>query len=175
MQIRDAEDHDLEGITTIYNDDVEQTTAIWNETTIDVENRRAWLAGRRKAGYPVLVAVSDEDTVLGYASFGDWRAWDGYRHTVEHSVYVRSDQRGAGIGKALMEDLIGRARDIGKHVMVAGIEAGNTGSIRLHEKLGFEQAGLLRQVGTKFGRWLDLAFLQLALDNRADPDLPVDQ
>lgn len=175
MQIRDAEDRDLEGITAIYNDAVEQTTAIWNETTIDVENRRAWLADRRKAGYPVLVAVSDEDTVLGYASFGDWRAWDGYRHTVEHSVYVRSDQRGAGIGKALMEALIGRARDIGKHVMVAGIEAGNTGSIRLHEKLGFEQAGLLRQVGTKFGRWLDLAFLQLTLDNRADPDLPVDQ
>ena len=175
MQIRDAEDRDLEGITTIYNDAVEQTTAIWNETTIDVENRRAWLADRRKSGYPVLVAVSDDDKVLGYASFGDWRAWDGYRHTVEHSVYVRSDQRGAGIGKALMEALIWRARDIGKHVMVAGIEARNTGSIRLHEKLGFEQAGLLRQVGTKFGRWLDLAFLQLTLDNRAEPDLPVDQ
>ena len=175
MQIRDAEDRDLEGITTIYNDAVEQTTAIWNETTIDVENRRAWLADRRKSGYPVLVAVSDDDKVLGYASFGDWRAWDGYRHTVEHSVYVRSDQRGAGIGKALMEALIWRARDIGKHVMVAGIEAGNTGSIRLHEKLGFEQAGPLWQVGTKFGRWLDLAFLQLTLDNRAEPDLPVDQ
>lgn len=175
MQIRDAEDCDLEGITTIYNDAVEQTTAIWNETTIDVENRRAWLADRRTAGYPVLVAVSDDDTVLGYASFGDWRAWDGYRHTVEHSVYVRSDQRGAGIGKALMQALIGRARDIGKHVMVAGIEAENTGSIRLHEKLGFEQAGLLRQVGTKFGTWLDLAFLQLTLDDRAAPDLPVKQ
>lgn len=175
MQIRDAEDRDLEGITTIYNDAVEQTTAIWNETTIDLENRRAWLADRRNAGYPVLVAVSDEETVLGYASFGDWRAWDGYRHTVEHSVYVRTDQRGAGIGKALMEALIGRARDIGKHVLVAGIEAGNTGSIRLHEKLGFVQAGLLRQVGTKFGTWLDLAFLQLTLDDRAAPDLPAKQ
>ncbi|SFD15364.1 GNAT family N-acetyltransferase [Tropicimonas isoalkanivorans] len=175
MQIRDAEDRDLEGITTIYNDAIEQTTAIWNETIIDVENRRAWLADRRTAGYPVLVAVSDDDKVLGYASFGDWRAWDGYRYTVEHSVYVRSDQRGAGIGKALMEALIGRARDIGKHVMVAGIEAGNTGSIRLHEKLGFERAGLLRQVGTKFGRWLDLAFLQLTLDDRTDPDRPVDK
>ena len=74
-----------------------------------------------------------------------------------------------------MEALIGRARDIGKHVMVAGIEAGNTGSIRLHEKLGFKQAGLLRQVGTKFGRWLDLAFLQLTLATRADPDRPDEQ
>lgn len=172
MQIRDAGDHDLEGITTIYNDAVEHTTAIWNEIMVDVENRRVWLADRRKAGYPVLVAISDNGEILGYASFGDWRAWDGYRHTVEHSVYVRADQRGAGIGKALMEALIARARAIGKHVMVAGIEAGNSGSIRLHEKLGFEQAGLLRQVGTKFGRWLDLAFLQLKLDERAEPDRP---
>ncbi|TNE94804.1 MAG: N-acetyltransferase family protein [Rhodobacteraceae bacterium] len=169
MQIRDAEDRDLEGITAIYNDAVEHTAAIWNEAIVDVENRRAWLADRRKAGYPVLVAISDDDRVLGYASFGDWRAWDGYRHTVEHSVYVRADQRGVGIGKALMEALIGRAIGIGKHVMVAGIEAENIGSIRLHEKLGFEHAGILRQVGAKFGRWLDLAFLQLTLDDRADP------
>ncbi|KEJ98095.1 GNAT family N-acetyltransferase [Pseudosulfitobacter pseudonitzschiae] len=172
MQIRDAEDRDLVGITAIYNDAVEHTTAIWNETTIDVENRRAWRADREKAGYPVLVAVSDKGDVLGYASFGDWRAWDGYRHTVEHSVYVRADQRGGGIGKVLMVALIERARDIGKHVMVAGIEAGNTGSIRLHEKLGFEHAGRLREVGTKFGRWLDLAFMQLTVDARTDRDSP---
>ncbi len=170
MHIRDAEDRDLDEITAIYNDAVEQTTAIWNESRIDIENRRAWLADRSKAGYPVLVAVSDDGEVLGYASFGDWRAWDGYRHTVEHLVYVRADQRGAGIGKALMIALIERATAIGKHVMIAGIEAGNIGSIRLHEKLGFEQAGLLRQVGTKFGRWLDLAFLQLTLDDRVNPD-----
>lgn len=170
MQIRDAEDRDLAGVTAIYNDAVAHTTAIWNETTVDVENRRAWLAERQKAGYPVLVAVSDEEEVLGYASFGDWRAWDGYRHTVEHSIYVRAGQRGTGIGKALMEALIGRARAAGKHVMVAGIEAGNLGSIRLHQKLGFEQTGLLKQVGTKFDRWLDLAFLQLTLDARSAPD-----
>ncbi len=170
MQIRDAEDRDLAGVTAIYNDAVAHTTAIWNETTVDVENRRAWLAERQKAGYPVLVAVSDEEGVLGYASFGDWRAWDGYRHTVEHSIYVRAGQRGTGIGKALMEALIDRARAADKHVMVAGIEAGNLGSIRLHQKLGFEQTGLLKQVGTKFDRWLDLAFLQLTLDARSAPD-----
>lgn len=170
MQIRDAEDRDLAGIAAIYNDAVLNTTAIWNETAVDVENRRAWWADRQRLGYPVLVAVDAAGAVLGYASFGDWRAFDGYRHTVEHSVYVRSDQRGGGIGKALMQALIDRARGIGKHVMVAGIEAGNTGSIRLHQALGFEQTGLLRQVGTKFGRWLDLAFLQLTLDDRDDPD-----
>ena len=110
------------------------------------------------------------DSAVGYASFGDWRAWDGYRHTVEHSVYVRTDQRGKGVGEALMHALIKRARRIGKHVMVAGIEAKNAGSIRLHEKLGFEHVGHLKQVGTKFGGWLDLLFLQLILDERAEPD-----
>lgn len=170
MLIRDAEDHDLTGIMEIYNDAVAHTTAIWNETIVDLANRQAWLNDRRRAGYPVLVAVDAADRVLGYASFGDWRAFDGYRHTVEHSVYVRANQRGAGIGKALMLALIDRARALGKHVMVAGIEAGNTGSIRLHEKLGFEQVGLLREVGAKFGTWLDLAFLQLRLDQRSQPD-----
>jgi phosphinothricin acetyltransferase len=170
MDVRDAEPADIEGVTAIYNDAVENTTAIWNETKIDMANRQAWLADRQRAGYPVLVAVDDAGSVLGYASFGDWRAWEGYRHTVEHSVYVRADMRGKGIGKALMLPLIGRARDIGKHVMVAGIEAGNTASIRLHEKLGFELVGHLKEVGTKFGVWLDLAFLQLTLDDRQTPN-----
>lgn len=172
MNIRDAGPGDVEGITAIYNDAVERTTAIWNETSVDSANRLAWLADRQRAGYPVLVAVDDDGGVLGYASFGDWRAWDGYRHTVEHSVYVRADRRGNGVGEALMRALIERARAIGKHVMVAGIEARNAGSIRLHEKLGFEHAGHLKEVGAKFGEWLDLAFLQLTLDTRPAPDQP---
>jgi phosphinothricin acetyltransferase len=168
MNIRDAALGDIAGITAIYNDAVANTTAIWNETVVDDANRVAWLQDRTKAGYPVLVAIDDDDGVVGYASFGDWRAWDGYRHTVEHSVYVRGDQRGKGVGAALMLALIERARQCGKHVMVAGIEAENLASIRLHEKLGFEKTGHLREVGTKFGRWLDLAFLQLTL-NSDDP------
>lgn len=173
MQIVNASEHHIEGITAIYNDAVEHSTAIWNETTVDTANRSAWLADRQRLGYPVLVAVDADDSVLGYASFGDWRAWDGYRHTVEHSIYVRGDQRGNGLGKHLLQALIERARDIGKHVMVAGIEAGNLASIRLHEKLGFEHAGTLREVGVKFGTWLDLTFLQLKLDARsADPQRP---
>jgi len=172
MDIRDAEPGDAEGIAAIYNDAVERTTAIWNETRVDGANRRAWLADRQRAGYPVLVAVDDDSGVAGYASFGDWRAWDGYRHTVEHSVYVRADRRGDGIGEALMLALIERARASGKHVMVAAIEAGNAGSIRLHEKLGFERVGHLKEVGAKFGGWLDLAFLQLTLDARKTPDRP---
>jgi len=172
LDIRDAGSADIDGITAIYNDAVEHTTAIWNEVPVDAADRSEWLAARRRLGYPVLVAVDETGRVLGYASFGDWRAFDGYRHTVEHSVYVRADQRGNGIGTALMLVLIERARQIGKHVMVAAVEAGNLGSIRLHEKLGFERVGLLPQVGTKFGSWLDLAFLQLTLDQDAVADRP---
>ena len=170
MQIRDAHAGDIEAITAIYNDAVSNTLAIWNERTVDAANRAAWLADRQRAGYPVLVAIDAEGTVAGYASFGDWRPFEGFRHTVEHSVYVRADRRGTGVGKALMMELIARARGLGKHVMVAGIEAGNAGSIALHKQLGFEEVGLMRQVGTKFGAWLDLAFLQLQLDTRSDPD-----
>jgi phosphinothricin acetyltransferase len=170
MQVRDADTTHIDGIVAIYNDAVENTTAIWNEKTVDAANRSAWLAERQRVGYPVLVAIDAQGEVAGYASFGDWRAFDGYRHTVEHSVYVRQDCRGAGIGKALMLALIERARGIGKHVLIAAIEAGNTGSIELHKKLGFEPVGLLSEVGTKFGVWLDLVFLQLKVDARTEPD-----
>ncbi|SDL44321.1 GNAT family N-acetyltransferase [Pseudomonas indica] len=164
MHIRDATDADLAGILEIYNDAVLNTTAIWNEKTVDLANRRAWLAERNAQGYPVLVAVDEQDQVLGYASFGDWRTWDGYRHTVEHSVYVKNDHIGAGIGKALMRALIDRARALGKHVMVAGIESENRASIHMHQQLGFVHVGQLREVGTKFGRWLDLTFMQLIIN-----------
>jgi phosphinothricin acetyltransferase len=170
MEIRHAGPDHIEGITAIYNDAVLNTTAIWNDLTVDRVNRAAWLSARENAGYPVLVALDDRGTVVGFASFGDWRAFDGYRHTVEHSVYVRRDQRGKGVGRALMEKLIDSARAIGKHVMVAGITANNAESIRLHEKLGFEHVGLLKEVGMKFGAWLDLDFMQLKLDGRPSPD-----
>ncbi|MGN4193482.1 GNAT family N-acetyltransferase [Burkholderia gladioli] len=172
MEIRDAGLQDIEGITAIYNHAVLQTTAIWNETAVDTANRLAWLADRRKAGYPVLVGIDEAGEVLAYASFGDWRAFDGFRGTVEHSIYVRDDQRGRGLGPQLMAALIERARAIGKHVMVAGIEANNAGSVRLHERLGFVHTGTLKQVGMKFGKWLDLTFMQLTLDARPNPDAP---
>ena len=168
--IRDATEQDLPAIRAIYNDAVLNTTAIWNEQPVDLANRQAWFAARAQQGYPILVAENAAGEVVGYASFGDWRPFEGFRHTVEHSVYVRADRRGAGVGKALMGELIARARGLGKHVMVAGIEAGNAGSIALHKQLGFAEVGLMRQVGTKFGAWLDLAFLQLQLDTRSDPD-----
>ncbi|WP_231942811.1 GNAT family N-acetyltransferase [Cupriavidus taiwanensis] len=167
ITICDATPEDMEAVCAIYNDAVENTTAIWNEVLVDVANRLDWLSARRKAGFPVLVALDATGVVVGYASFGDWRAFDGYRHTVEHSVYVRTDQRGKGIAGSLMKALIERAGELGKHIIVGAIEAGNASSIRLHEKLGFEQVGLMKEVGTKFGKWLDLVFMQLNIDYRA--------
>ncbi|KGD85861.1 acetyltransferase [Rhizobium sp. YS-1r] len=158
--VRDATEADLPTIMEIYNDAVANTTAIWNEVLVDLDNRKEWFAARRARGFPVLVAEVG-GKVAGYASYGDWRAFDGYRHTVEHSVYVHRDFRGSGIGRLLMQELIERAASNGVHVMIAAIESENAASIRLHEKLGFRVAGKFSEVGTKFGRWLDLTCMEL--------------
>jgi len=170
MKILDATEDDLPAILAIYNDAVRNTTAIWNEVEVDLESRCAWLRDRQAKGFPVLVAKDITGAVLGYASYGDWRSWDGYRQTVEHSVYVQSDARGQGVGRGLLAALIERAKDAGKHVMVAGIEASNTPSIELHKTFGFQEAGRLSEVGTKFGIWLDLVFFLLLLDKRPKPE-----
>ncbi|WP_087722186.1 GNAT family N-acetyltransferase [Pandoraea sp. PE-S2T-3] len=162
VTVRDATDSDLAVIRDIYNDAVEHTTAIWNEIVVDLDNRREWLTARLAKGFPVIVAQRGDD-VLGYASYGDWRAFDGYRHTVEHSIYIHQNARGGGVGEALMRALIERARAANIHVMIASIEAQNAPSIRLHEKLGFRTVGVFSEVGTKFGRWLDLTCMELRI------------
>ncbi len=169
MKIRLAAERDISAITEIYNDAVLNTTAVWNEKTVDEDNRRAWLSAHEEKDYPVLVAVDEQDEVLGYATFDDWRNWEGYRFTVEHSVYIHASVRGQGVGTYLMKELIERARAANKHVLVAGISADNIVSIKLHERLGFENVGTLNQVGVKFGNWLDLTFLQLRLNDEAAP------
>lgn len=169
FRLREATSADLQAITAIHNDAVRHTTAIWNEDAVDLADRERWLTARTVAGMPVIVAEGD-DGVLGYATFAQWRPHSGYRHTVEHSVYVRAGERGRGVGRALMVELIARARARRVHVMVAAIESGNTGSIRLHESFGFVEVGRMPQVGAKFGRWLDLSLLQLTLDERAEPE-----
>jgi phosphinothricin acetyltransferase len=159
--IRPATEADLPAILAIYNDAVANTTAVWNDTPVDVANRKAWFDGRVVQGYPVLVA--EEDGVVGYGSFGDFRAFSGYRFTVEHSVYVAENGRRRGVASALMEALTERARALGKHVMIGGIAADNLASIELHSKLGFIESGRMPEVGYKFGRWLDLVFMQKKL------------
>jgi L-amino acid N-acyltransferase len=162
VQVEDAREGDLQGLVAIYNDVLATSTAIFSHVPVSLEERTRWWRARASQGYPVLVA-RDARGVLGYASFGDFRAWPGYRFTVEHSVHVRADGRGRGIGTVLVTELIARAAALGKHVMIGGVDADNTASIRFHERLGFEQAGRLCEVGYKFERWLDLVFLQRRL------------
>ena len=163
MLIRDALETDLPALRDIFNDAVLNTTAIWMDNVVDLANRQAWFAARAQQGYPILVAENADGEVVGYASFGDWRPFDGFCHTVEHSVYIRADQRGKGLGPQLLTALIERAKACDKHVIVAAIESGNAASIGLHQRLGFAITGQMPQVGRKFGRWLDLTFMQLIL------------
>jgi phosphinothricin acetyltransferase len=160
--IRPATMADLPALMAIYNHAVVHTTAIWNDAVADLDNRRAWYEARRKVGYPVLVAEVD-GIVAGYGSFGDFRAFEGYRFSVEHSVYVAETMRRQGIASRLLEALVEEARRLGKHVMIAGVAADNDASIRLHLRHGFVETGRMPEVGIKFGRWLDLVFLQKAL------------
>ena len=160
--IRPATEADLPAILAIYNDAVATTTAIWNDTPADLANRKAWFDARAAQGYPILVAGEDE-AIVGYGSFGDFRPFEGYRFTVEHSFYVAAGARRRGIASALLTALIERARDMGKHVMVAGIAADNDASLRLHERYGFTETGRMPEVGFKFERWLDLVLMQKRL------------
>ncbi len=160
--IRPALDADIPTILAIFNDAILNTTAVWSLTPATLDQRRAWMAERQAKGMPVLVAELD-GVPVGFASYGEFRPWEGYRHSVEHSIYVDAAMRGQGIGRALLAVLLEDAKRCGKHMMVAGIDAENTASIRLHASFGFEEAGCLRQVGRKFDRWLDLLFMQKRL------------
>jgi phosphinothricin acetyltransferase len=160
--IRPATTADIEPILAIYNAAIRTSTAIWRDVEVDYADRERWLRDHQRNGDSVLVAEVD-GAVAGYASFSQWRGLVGFRFSVENSIYIDERFQGRGIGRALMTELIVRAREAGKHLMIADITGGNTASIRLHESLGFEPAGVIREVGTKFGEWLDLVILQLKL------------
>ena len=168
MEVRDASVDDLPGILAIFNEVIANSTAVWFDTLENLEGRRQWFEARHARGFPILVAVEAGD-MLGYSTFGDFRAWHGYRHTVEHSIYVRADSRRAGIGRILLSALIERATASRAHVMVGAIEASNHASLALHTGLGFKEVARMPEVGCKFGRWLDLVLVQRLLDSRKTP------
>ena len=159
MQIRDAVPADFEQITAIYNEVLIHTTAIYNDRPATVEERIAWWHSRVEQGFPVLVAANSAG-VLGFATFGDFRAWPGYRFTVEGTVHIHPGARGQGVGTELLKTILARAKSMGKHIMIAGVDSQNTASLRFLERFGFERAGYLREVGYKFDRFLDLVLLQ---------------
>jgi phosphinothricin acetyltransferase len=161
--IRPAIEADLPAILAITNEAIVNSTAVWHVTPASLEARTQWWRDRVARGFPVLVAEMAAGRVAGFASYGDFRPFAGYAATVEHSIYVDPAAQGQGVGRALLAALVDRATADGLHVMVGGIEAGNTASIALHRKAGFVDAGVLRQVGRKFDRWLDLLFMQKIL------------
>ncbi len=167
MIIRDATLADMGPVCDLYNALIPTTTIAWTETPQTLDERINWYAEQQKRTYPVLVAV-EHDAVVGFASFGSFRGdgrWPGYRYTVEHTIHVAASHWRTGVGRALLETLIKRARTAGHHVMVGGIDADNATSLRFHERLGFVEVARMPQVGRKFDRWLDLILVQLTLND----------
>lgn len=162
LEIRDATAADCSDLLAIYNEIVRVSTAIFSDKPRSEAEQHAWFADRSSNGLPVLVAC-EAGEVLGFASYGTFRSWPGYRYTVENSVYVAAHARGRGVGTLMLGRLIERASGAGLHTMIAGIDGENVGSMRLHEKLGFSRVAEIKQVGRKFDRWLDLTFYQRML------------
>jgi phosphinothricin acetyltransferase len=165
--IRDATDADVAAINGLYNALISSTSVAWTEVAEPVDERRAWLAHQQADGNPVLVAEL-EGVVVGFASYDDFRdsrKWPGYRFTVEHTIHIARAQWGAGIGRTLLEALIGRALKQSKHVMVGALDADNVDSLRFHQRLGFHEVGRLPELGFKFGQWRELVLVQRRLSD----------
>ena len=158
-----------EAILAIFNEAIATSTALYDYQPRTADSMVAWFAAKAAGNYPVIGAVDADGTLLGFASYGPFRAFPAYKYSVEHSIYVHREHRGQGLGRALLERLVEAARAQDLHMLVGVIDMANSGSIALHEQLGFRHAGTLQQAGFKFGRWLDVAFYQLILDTPAQP------
>jgi len=160
-KIRPAAADDAEPIRAIRNDVIEHSTAMWTTHLLTAEDGASWLAENLARGSAYVAEASGE--VIGFANWAPWRPKDGYRHTVEDSVYLVAGHQRRGLGAELLRALIAGAGEAGAHVMMASIESTNAPSVALHARQGFEVVGTAREVGTKFGRWLDLTMMRLAL------------
>jgi L-amino acid N-acyltransferase len=158
-------------ILDILNHAIVTSNALYDYEPRTLANMTTWFAAKRAGDFPVIGAFNEANELMGFASYGAFRAFPAYKYTVEHSVYVHHAHRGKGLGKLLMSAVIDAAQQQGKHVMVGAIDADNATSLKLHTGLGFVRVGTMPQVGFKFGRWLDLALVQRVL---ATPTHPVD-
>ena len=158
-----------EAILALFNDAIVNSTALYDYKPRTAEMMQVWFEAKGKGRFPVIGVEGDGGELMGFASFGTFRAWPAYKFSVEHSVYVDARFRGQGIGRRLLEEVIELARAHDYHVLIGGIDAANKASLALHEGLGFTHCGTIRQVGFKFGRWLDLSFYQLILATPLEP------
>ncbi len=156
-------------ILAIFNEAIANSTALYDYQPRTAESMVGWFEAKSRGNYPVIGVEDDGGELMGFASYGPFRAWPAYKYTVEHSVYVDARFRGQGAGRMLLGALILAAGRQDYHVMVGGIDASNAVSIKLHESLGFTACGVVKHAGFKFGRWLDLAFYQLILRTPAAP------
>ncbi len=163
VTVRPATAEDVAGILEIYNDAVRHTTASYDYEPNTFEQRMAWFEEHTRNNYPIFVAEKAGAGMVGWSALNRFHTRPGYRFTTENSIYVAAAHRGQGVGKLLMPPLIAGARDRSMHVILAAIDATNEASIRLHASFGFEQTAFLKQVGFKFGRWLDVVYMQLLL------------
>lgn len=167
IRLRDAQEEDFHEITEIFNDVMRNSMSLYQEEEVTVENRLQYFHDRLSAGFPFIVAVESgidgKEEVIGYATYGSFRSSYGYRYTVEHSIYVRKDQRGKRIGNTLLNRLLEIAKDRGVHVIVGCIDSSNEVSIKMHEKFGFSEVGRMPEVGNKKGQWLTLVLVQKIL------------
>jgi L-amino acid N-acyltransferase YncA len=156
-------------ILAIFNDAIVNSTALYDYVPRPPESMVGWFQTKQAKNFPVIGVESDAGELLGFASYGSFRAWPAYKYTVENGIYIHRDHRGKGLGRFLMNSLIERARSQDYHVIVAGIDMENGPSIALHKSLGFVHSGTIRHAGFKFNRWLDLGFFQLQLDTPRAP------
>ncbi len=160
--IRNANVEDLPQILEIVNHAILHTTSNYLYEVQTVESQLQWFEEKKSKQFPIIVADYN-GTAVGFGTYGTFREKIGYQFTVEHSVYVAPEFIGKGIGKQLLLALIVLAKEEGYHTMIGGIDAANTGSIDFHRKFGFVETGIMKEVGFKFGKWLDLQFMQLIL------------
>ena len=164
-----TEERHADQILAIFNDAIVNSTALYEYKPRTPEVMVTWFATKRAHGFPVIGLEDESGTLLGFASYGSFRAFPANKYTVEHSVYIQKDHRGQGLGRMLLEAIIQAAQQNQMHVMVGGIDIANAASVALHEQLGFKHAGTIQHAAFKFGRWLDLGFYQLILDTPAQP------
>lgn len=163
-----ATEYHLPGILEIYNDAILNTTSIYNYEPFTFEEIEQWFTDKKMSNHPVLVTEIG-DRVAGFTTYGAFRIRPAYKYSVEHSVYVHPEFRRRGIAKKLLARIIEVAGQNNFHALIAGIDADNKVSIDLHTQFNFEEAGTIKQVGYKFGRWLDLTFMELILDTPEEP------
>jgi phosphinothricin acetyltransferase len=162
LSVRLVERRDAEAIRAIYNVEVLESTVTFDMVPRTIDEQVTWI-DEHSGGHPALVAVDRAGTVVGFGSLSPWRDRPAYSGSVEDSVYVDRDQRGRGVGKLLLEELVRLGRDHGFHTVLARIVGGHEASIALHEACGFEHVGVEREVGRKFTQWLDVVLMQRIL------------